>query len=196
MTGNWLSYNEDGTLETSTAYGWDKKHGRKEFYSPIGKLQIIRFYNHGRLIGYSYLDKNSEEIPMIELTNETGILKAYFDNGKVSREMEFINGDLVNKYKAYYYSGQLENETNYKDDEYDGLSVEYHPNGTIKKQSAYLNGSLHGTQKEYYKNGNLKKETIFLNDTENGDSTFYNEQGKLIKKESYFNGTIFASKID
>ena len=195
MTGNWLSYNEDGTLETSTVYEWDKKHGKKEFYSPTGKLQIIRFYNHGRLIGYSYLDKNSKEMPMIKLTNETGILKAYFDNGKVSREMEFINGELVNKYKAYYYSGQLENETNYKDDEYDGLSVEYHPNGTIKKQSAYLNGSLHGTQKEYYENGNLKKGTIFLNDTENGDSTFYNEHGKLIKKESYFNGTIFASKI-
>ncbi len=189
-----LSYYEDGTIKTSTQFKNDLAHGRKEFYSPSGKLQLIRFYSQGRLMGYSYLGKNSKEVSMIPVLKETGVAKAYFDNGNVSREMEYINGELVNTYKAHYYSGELEQEVFYTDGENNGLNTEYFKNGKIKKQTEYLFGNKHGKDKEYYENGKLKKETSYLNDIENGESNHYNENGKLIKKEEYFNGDVYSLK--
>lgn len=190
-TGTWLSYHENGTLYTSSEYRYNQYHGRKEFYSWNGKLQMVRFYDEGRLIGYSYLDTTGKEVPMIPIENETAHIKAYFDNGKISREMEYKNGQLVNKYKAYYYSGQLENELDYDANTYNGKDIEYYENGNLKLERPYLFDDLHGVVKEYYENGKMKRESNYRNDERNGITSYFDENGKLTKKEHYFNGGIY-----
>ena len=86
-----------------------------------GKLQLIRFYNHGEIIGYSYLDKNGTEIAMIPLVNESGEIKAFFDNGKVSKTQEFKYGKLINNFKSYTYDGTLIEDIKYINDERHGV---------------------------------------------------------------------------
>ncbi|WP_298900940.1 CDC27 family protein [uncultured Psychroserpens sp.] len=191
--GKRLSYYENGQLKTVTEYNYGERHGRKEFYDPQGKLQLIRFYDHDVLIGYSYLDKNAEEIPMIKLENETGVITAYFDNGKLSRVMEYMNGDLINSYKSYYYSGQLENEMTYKSGEYDGENIKYFSNGKVKTQISYLYGNRNGVSKEFREDGTIKKEENYLND-KIIDSKEYNEKGILIKTKSYFDEETYSVK--
>lgn len=192
--GVWINYYEDGTIDTKSEYEGDEYHGRREFYSPTGKLQLVRFYNHGRLIGYSYLGKDSKELPMIPIENETAKIKAYYDNGKVSRELEYKNGDVVNGYNTYYYSGQLENEMTYDQHELNGLDIEYYPDGTKRSEEAYILGDLHGLSKKYHPNGKLKEETNYANDEREGASKTYDVNGKLVKTEIYFNDTIISSE--
>jgi antitoxin component YwqK of YwqJK toxin-antitoxin module/Tfp pilus assembly protein PilF len=190
-TGTWVSYHKNGKKSRVTEYVNDLTHGKRMFYDTSEKLQLIRFYNHGTLIGYSYLNKNSEELPMIPLKNETGKMTSFFDNGKVARELEYKNGDLINTYNEYFYSGQLESKMHFVDGNYDGVSSEYYSNGTLKSKKNYQMGVLQGLTKNYYENGKLKEEILYRNGDKTGEANYYNQNGKLAKKEFYFNGEIY-----
>ncbi|QHI35873.1 Putative antitoxin YwqK [Kordia antarctica] len=186
-----VTYYKNGKVEISTPYKNNQTHGRKEFFDSLGNLQLVRFYNHGRLVGYSYLDTNGKEKPMIPITNETANIKAYYTNGKVSREMEVKNGDFVETYIAYYYSGKMESETHYMDGEFHGISKEYYSNGNLKNEKEHNYGKLHGKVKEYHENGKMKSDFNYANDELTGEAKHYNEAGKLTKTELYFNGEIY-----
>ncbi len=191
VEGTTTHFHKNGKKSQETEFYNDKIHGKKVFYDYNENLQLVRFYNHGRLIGYSYLDKNSKELPMIPIQNETGKVKSYFDNGNVARELEYKNGDLVNTYRAYYYDGQLENEMFYKSDEYDGSNIEFYPNGKVKTKSEYQYGNLHGLTKNYYENGTIKEEINYCNNMKSGEANYYDKTGKIIKKERYFNDEVY-----
>lgn len=190
--GTWKSYYEDGTLYTNTTYLYGKQHGRKEFYSPTGKLQLVRFYNYDTLIGYSYNDKNGIELPMIPIVNETVKITAYYDNGKISREFEFKNGQYIGAYKTYFYNGQLKDEFVHENGEYQGSKISYYANGNMKEQKNYITGELHGKAMKYYEDGTLKEEALFNNGIQIGNASSYDKAGKKVKSEDYFNGSIYA----
>ncbi|WP_248724713.1 tetratricopeptide repeat protein [Seonamhaeicola sp. ML3] len=189
--GKWLGYHENGKVSDEKNYYNDKLHGKRKFFSKSGHLQLIRFYEHGRLIGYSYLDTNSKEVPMIPLERETGKIISYFDNGKVSREMEYLNGDLVNNYKEYYYSGQLESEMNFIADKYNGPVTSFYQNGTKKSVFNYQYGVLQGLAVLYHENGKLKEEINYRNDVLHGENKYFDDNGKLVKIEFNHNGDIY-----
>lgn len=192
QTGEETSYNDQGIKIGSREFKYNQLHGRVVFYSEDGKLQITRYYDHGRLIGYGHKDKSGKDIPMIPIENETGKLVGYFDNGKIAREMEYKNGSFVNAYKEYYYTGQLFEEQFYNDNLREGALKRYYPNGTLKAEMVYSSGDLHGVYKQYYSNGKLKEETNYLNDYKHGVSKFYNSTGKLIKERVYFDDEIIS----
>lgn len=195
LTGQWVSFYRNGEKETVTNYLNSENHGRKEFYSPSGKLQLVRFYDHGRLTGYSYNDKDGKELPMIELLNETGKIIAYYDNGNTSRQMEYMNGVLVNTYKAFYYDGKLENEITYENGSYNGPFTEYYANGKKKTDQEYVYDHLNGKVSLYHENGNLKEESSYINNVREGNATHYDENGKLIKKEEYLNDEVYSIEV-
>ena len=193
-SGDWKSYYEDGALYSNTSYVNDKVHGRKEFYSPTGKLQLVRFYDHGVLIGYSYNGKDGKEIDMIPIENETAKITAYYDNGNVSRELEFKNGQYVGSYKTYYYNGQLKDEFAHQNGEYQGPKISYYANGKVKERQEYVIGLLHGKSTKYYEDGTLQEEAHYKNDIQIGNTSTYDKSGKKIKSEDYFNGKIYAQQ--
>lgn len=194
VNGEVISYHDNGSIYTKSNYLDDEVHGRRETYDEDGNLQLIRFYEHGRLFGYSYLDKNSEELAMIPIENESGKIISYYNNGKVSREFEYLNGELVNEFKEYYYSGQLMEELNYADGEINGNRFEYFQNGSLKLEEQYILGKQNGTAKEYYENGGVKKTQNYILDVKDGISKFFDPNGKLTKEETYFDDKVISAK--
>lgn len=192
--GVWKTYNEEGVLIKTQEFKNNLQHGELSFYSEEGKLQLTRYYQFGRLIGYSYMDKNSKMLPMIPIENETAKIVAYFDNGNISREMEIVKGEFKNAYKEYYYNGQLFEDRNNVDDEYEGEAKVYYPDGKLKEVKTYKLGNLHGELIKYYHNGNIKEQTTYLNNTKNGESKKYDEKGKLIEESIYFDGAVISEK--
>jgi len=192
--GTWKSYYEDGTLFTKNLYLNGKLDGRKEFYSPTGRLQLIRFYDHGTLIGYSYSDTDGNELAMIPIANETSKITAYYDNGKISRELEFENGEYAGAYKTYFYNGQLKEEFVHENGEYKGPKISYYANGNIKEQEEFLIGVLHGKSTKYYEDGALMEEAHYKNGVQTGNAASYNKTGKKVKSEDYFNGKIYTQQ--
>ena len=188
--GDQTIYFEDGAVKTFTPYKRDKKHGKQINYSKSGKIQIFRFYDDDRLVGYSYMDKDGKELPMIPLINETGIVKSYYDNGKMSREMEYKNGNLEGEYNIFYYDGSLFYNSNYSADLLNGLNIEYYEDGTVKSETEYLFNDFHGSRKQYYENGALKEETNYKLDKKHGIASYYSKEKILQKKETYYNGAV------
>lgn len=192
--GDDISYYENGNISLKFHVDYGAKHGKQTFFDKQGRVQLIRFYERGRLIGYSYLDEKGVEKPMIPLKNESGKVIAYYQNGKKSKEMEFFNGKLVNDYKEYYFNGTLANKILFDEGEYHKNYIDYYENGTIKEDTQYVHGLRHGYKKTYYKNGKLKKEENFIHNTKIGVSKMYNDKGDLVKEITYFNGRIFNEK--
>ncbi|WP_029038775.1 toxin-antitoxin system YwqK family antitoxin [Salinimicrobium xinjiangense] len=195
-SGDSKFFHENGALSVLTPHASGEEHGRKEFFDPSGNLELVRFYEHGRFTAYSYLDENSEELPVIPLENESGIIQSFYDNGKPSREMEYLNGNVVGPYKSYYYSGILKYETFYQSGEYHGTVKEYYPDGNLQSEKNYHFGMLHGPSRSFFKNGKLKEEINYIFDLKHGKAVTYDEKGVKISQEQYFNGNVYeAEKI-
>lgn len=188
------SYNKKGILTQTRDFEDDVLQGEINFYSEDGKLQLTRNYFNGSLVGYSYLDKSGNKLPIIPIVNETAKIVSYFDNGKVAREMELINGEFINQYKEYYYTGQLYQEQEYVNDNRHGKLKIYYPDGKLKIEKEYFHGFLHGEAKEYYPSGSIEKIIPYINDEINGSKKNYDEFGKLISEDIYFGSEITSSK--
>ncbi len=192
--GQSISYAEDGkTITRLTNYLNDKSHGKKIFYDDEGRLQIIRFYEFDKLIGYSYLNKEGDEIPMIEINNETGKFVSYYNNGNISRAFEIKNGKFINEYKVYYYNGNIKNEHSNNNAGYHGKKIDYYKNGELKEEVIYVDNDKNGLEIKYFENGKTKEEINYVNDEKSGVAKYYNNVGKLIKVDNYFNGFINKS---
>ena len=186
------SYAEDGkTVITTTEYLDGKQHGRKVFYSNEGKLQLIRYYEYDRLTGFSYLDKEGKEMPVTEIKNETHKIVSYFDNGHKAREMEIVNGDVINEYKSYYYNGVLHTSHVYKNDGREGKSVIFDQKGKPLEEIYYQNDEKNGLSIKYYPNGQVKEQVNYANNNKSGEAKYYNQDGTLLKVEKYFNGFLY-----
>ncbi|MCH4824248.1 tetratricopeptide repeat protein [Gramella lutea] len=184
------SFHENGNVAVETPHILDLEHGAKKFYDNEGHLQQVRYYNNGRIIGFSYPDNTGEVKPMLPLNSESGELITYYKNGQISRSTELISGEFHGDYKTYYFSGSLMENTPYEYGFINGLNVEYFENGNMETETNYLYGNLHGARIEYYSNGKIKSETEYKNDLEIGPAIYYNEAGEVVKKEEYFNGDL------
>ncbi len=216
--GIWTDYFENGKVESETPYFFGKREGIEKtfndagvlvqtrqfendvlngevvFFSEEGKHQLTRFYINGKIIGYSYFDKTGNKIPMIPIENETAKVVGYFDNGKISREFEMVNGNFINKYNEYYYTGQLFEEQTYQDDNRQGLNKQYFPDGKVKLERNFNQDIQHGESKEYFADGKVKKIIPYLNGVINGTVKTYDTTGKLILEETYFDDEVIAMK--
>lgn len=188
-------FNENGVKTGALFYVDGSLHGARKFYGEEkGQLQLIRFYDYGKLIGYSYLDTTGKEVPMIDLPEGTGKVVSYFSNGTKGREMTYEQGLNQGEYNAYYENGQIERKHNYLDNNIHGKALKYYPDGTLKSETVYFHGYKQGVEKLFYKNGNLKEESTYRSSEPDGERHYYNEQGEKTKTEVYFNGKIIKSQ--
>lgn len=219
LDGHYIQYYENGKVEDSTYYhnglekgfstNYNKKgvktgelfyvdgllHGARTFYGEEkGAVQLIRYYDYGKLIGYSYLDTSGKELPMIALPQGTGKVVSYFSNGSKGRIITYKNGLNQGEYLGYYENGQLERKHSYVDDAIHGDGFTYYPNGKLKTTSSFFHGYKQGLQKSYYTNGSIEEESNYIAGQRDGERHYYNEQGKKTKTEVYFNGKVIESK--
>lgn len=188
-------YNESGIKIGELTYLEGALHGPRMFYGKEkGTLQLIRYYNQDKLEGYSYLDKNGKELPMIPLPNGSGEVTSYYPNGNKARIMTYVKGNLEGEYLAYYENGNLERKHSNVDDEYQGTAYTYFSDGTLSTETEYLYGYKQGSRKTYHPNGNIKEELIYKNDELSGEAHYYDEEGKKTKTERYFNGEVVKSQ--
>ena len=192
--GEKLDYTNNGTLNITSHFVDNELDGRKVFYSNDGALQLIRFYDKGRFIGYTYLDKDGQEKPIVAVEKETADVVSYFKNGKKAKAYTIDKGLLQGDYNSYYSSGNIEKELVYIDDEFHGTQTYYYPDGQIEHTANYLHGHEYSVFTYYYPNGQLKKEENYKNGTKNGDTTHYNTNGEKIKSEHYAGGYIVKVK--
>jgi antitoxin component YwqK of YwqJK toxin-antitoxin module len=189
--GDYKYYYENGQVETESFYVNDQLDGERKHYGPDGHLQMVRYYDMDKIIGYSYLDENGNLKPMIPVERETGDIKAYYDNGNMSRHYSVKNDNIQGSYDEYYYNGQLYSTTPYKFGERHGTMIIYYPDGNVKSKTPYFLGEIHGKAEYFYPDGTLKNEQNYKLGTKHGRFSEYDEMGKVVRSGNYYNDILF-----
>lgn len=95
--GPYLELSDRGQIEAKTEYQADKLHGLKSTYK-FGKPQKTTPYKNGEIDG-TYVEFNKDGDPQKEINfkngKQHGSLKYYDENGKVTLEYEYKNGEKI-----------------------------------------------------------------------------------------------------
>lgn len=182
----------DGKVESEIGFYEDEKHGESKYYATSGELREVRFYNYGRLIGYSYLDKTNKLKDTVFTPNGDGIIKAFYANGNLSTSYEIRNGTYQNEYKIFHPNGTLQEERYYAYGNEIKPTKTYFNTGKLMRIEPYLMGDLHGEVLEYHSNGNLKMKENFVNGYKEGLSEYFDATGKRLGSYLFNHGELIT----
>lgn len=126
-----------------------------------------------------------------------GVWSEYFEDGKLSKSVEYKDGIPHGITREYYKNRQLKSETHYINNAV-GSSTTYHENGQLERKNTKVNGKNHGKTLVYFSNGKLSGRSEYDMGTlvgihesyyENGQLRYrhiYDSKGNEINKEEYF----------
>ena len=184
-----IEYYENGKVKSEFNYENGQIHGETKYFSEDGLLVLGRKFDYGKILNYSYLDKTGNLVT-VPLVNESGKFKAYYQNGNVSTEGEFINGMREGARKIYHSNGKVASDETYFNGHLHGTCTYYYASGKVKAVKQFNLGELHGKVTHYYENGKVEKEESYQNDTRHGSFKYYAADGKPTVQRNYYDGTL------
>lgn len=127
------------------------------YYRPAPKVQgngfwIVDYYMNGtiQMEGFSLNNNPNNE-------KFHGLVKYYFDDGKLYQEINYKKGEIHGIRKVYFKSGKLKSVKNYIDNKIEGKYKEYYESGELFMVGKYENGLQKGIWKSYYQNGKIRE---------------------------------------
>lgn len=142
--------------------------GHYEYFYENGKLKSVGERNlHGEFIGKTIF---------------------YDEDGHVTEERYYIDGQLNGIQRIYFPSGNVKREYEMDHGVVTNQALDYYENGARKAIQFYRFGKLHGDIKEFYADGKLRREVTYVNGDIQGKETFYHENGTKASEVNYLNG--------
>lgn len=194
LQGKSVFYHPNGKVDTEIEYKDNERHGLYKRYAEDGTLMYQLRYDEGMKVGYSYLNKNSELVPEIQLPGGNGKLKAFYPNGNPSASMEYIDGVLHGAYTMYHPNGKTSLSQQIVYDNTEGVSTQYYMDGKVRITHTYVHDSMHGPYKEYNAKGVLIEEGNYYDDSLHGEQRYYDDNGKLKQVRFYYFGLLLDKK--
>jgi TonB family protein len=107
---------------------------------------------------------------------QEGLIKAYYDNGKVESEINYSNNVREGEAKFYYENGNIKEERTYANGKVEGLVKKYNPDGKLEEVFNIENGRRQGPTSLYDSAGVYLSDIDFENgikvkDTSSGDES-------------------------
>lgn len=132
------------------------------FYDPLkNKVSEGKVVNKVYDGQWKYYHKTSKQIMTIENYTKgklEGLRSVFYPNGKMAEEILYKNGLKNGPYKKYTESGIIIEETNYKNNQFDGLAIfRDADDGMIVSKGKFVNGKKVGIW-QFFQKGKLVKE--------------------------------------
>ncbi|OFX32408.1 MAG: hypothetical protein A2X08_00845 [Bacteroidetes bacterium GWA2_32_17] len=135
-------------------------------YNKDNKIEFEKKYKNGKL---------------------NGIFIRYFDNGNVSNEVNFVNGNPTG-YKQYFPNKKLKAEKT--DDEKNQHLTTWFENGNKNLEQYLLNNILNGKSEQWFDNGQLELSCTYKNNKQEDEFSAYHKNGKKKIEGNYTNGNL------
>ncbi len=142
----------------------------------------------------------------------------YHPNGKVAKEMNYVDGLLEGAWTHFGENGEKNLDATYKngkrhgtwtnyatpdedgkqviaqtmqftDGRLDGPSIQFYPSAKKRVERNYKAGQQHGKQIIYYESGQKYSEANYEENVLQGMVTIWDEKGSVVKQREYRNGT-------
>lgn len=124
----------------------------------VSEGKVVNKLSEGKWIYYHKASKVVMATENYSKGKLEGMRNVFYPNGKIAEEILYKNDQKNGPYKRYTESGIIIEETNYKNNEYDGLAIFRNPDdGTIVSQGKFVNGKKAGIWK-FFEKGKLVKE--------------------------------------
>jgi hypothetical protein len=106
-------------------------------------------------------------IIIVGCSKEHGKNISFYENGNIKEKLVYNRWpDTISyEYYAYYKSGQIYRQMEYKNMIPNGVQIEYFPSGEIKKKMITIEGRKFGDLTLYNKNGTINQIKFFDSDT-------------------------------
>lgn len=137
----------------------------KKFEYRIGKIVSVKDYNKNVddvcSAGIHYF--LSEDVAFCWNIDEdyakqimwTGVLKDWYENGRLKFEASFKNGVYEGEVKSWQSNGVLDTVRYYKNGIEDGEYRSFHQNGRLYQKYIYSNGLLNGSYEKWFSGGRI-----------------------------------------
>ena len=193
ISGNYWFYEEGEYVDGKKNGNWDYYVVEDITFKKILHKQLN--FNNGVSEGkYNYFHLNKKiarEGTWLNL-KQNGIVKTYYENGKLKRTEFYKNNLREGKSVDFYLNRKVQLERNYKNNTINGVCRVYHDKGQLWTERIYNNGLIMNVSFNYDVNGN-KKEKGTLKDG-NGTLLLYNKKGMLITKITCRDGLKISEK--
>ena len=160
---------------------------RSTISNPDG-TKVYIFYIEGNETARQKVDRENNVLAVVGKIPD-GIVKEYYEDGKLKRELEYKNGALEGISRTYYQSGELMYEYNYKGGKLEGIARKYYRNGKVAYEWNYRDGKRDGITKSSNKSGLLQVEWNFKDDRLDGITRIYYKDGGIQYIDTYRQGT-------
>ena len=158
-----------------------------------GKSQSATFYYYDsdriKSIG-EYSNPNTPE------ATRMGNWTYFFENGYKQTEGAYNEaGQKEGEWKYYYYTGELNEITNYKNGEFNGLYETYSTNGQVTSKIFLVANTIQGAVESFNDVGNLLYEKNVVDNKQDGVTKTYNLDGSIDTKLQYIAGSLEGEQI-
>lgn len=181
--GHWKTYFENGTLKSEGNRKNFNLDSTWNFYSDSGQIIMKINYLDGKKNGIrtTYQEDEIVEENFIDDIKQ-GYTKYYYPDGKLWKEMNFIDGLEEGTGKEFAADdGRVIKLIQYKK----GYTVDIEHINKIDKARM-----KQGKWKYFYPNGNISLEGDYKNDLKHGYFKEFSENGNLLKTSKYIDGII------
>ncbi len=168
--GELRRYYESGAIQAILIFGEDGEHTKARMFYEDGEVSA-----EGYFIGqtkdstwkyYSFWTGTLVSQEKYSLGKKNGVQISFYNNGKISEEIE------------------------YKNDVKDGIWNQYFEDGKKKLTASYVNGKVNGRYTFYYPNGAIYMLGTFVENKKNGLWIFYDDERQEKYRLTYNHGEL------
>jgi antitoxin component YwqK of YwqJK toxin-antitoxin module len=124
----------------------------------VSEGKVVNKLSEGQWIYYHKASKSIMATENYSKGKLEGVRNVFYPNGKIAEEMMYKNNLKNGAYKRHTESGIIIEESNYKNNEFDGLAIFRDPDdGTIVSKGKFVNGKKAGIW-QFFEKGKLVKE--------------------------------------
>jgi hypothetical protein len=120
--------------------------------------------------------------------------RAWYESGVLRWEREYRDGEPCGRWASYYESGAQESES-WPDaaDAGEHVTTWWHPNGELSSRGPTVRGAREGRWSSWYPDGTLRSEGDYSGNLREGEWTFWHEDGRVAERGSYAAGVRIGS---
>lgn len=119
----------------------------------------------------------------------------YWEDGKLSGEYHYLNGQLHGEQKSYHTNGQLRDHQHYVNGVESGLAQSYFDNGQLQTRVTYGANGMEGLYESFHNNGQPEQTVNMVAGKREGERLYWTKEGWLFTKEFYLNGKIHGEVL-
>ena len=193
--GLWQKKQDNGRLIYEGHFKDGKPVGEWKRYHPGGQLKALIVYKgdtaftqifdvwHKKLTEGNYINQKKE-----------GVWKIFKDNYVISDE-EYVYGLKNGIAHQYYDTGEVMEESHWKNGKQDGDYQVFYKNGQPYLQCKMQYGLRHGLFLVFYENGKPEREAEYINNLRHGEWKYYDTDGKYLYSLFYNEGKILNPQV-